>query len=151
MKRIFSNPISKITVDILLIAGLVLAIISARSAEKSWWSFHCIVSMIWYLLMVVHIWQHWGMTKAVLKWKVLKRNKITFLTDIFFILMTFSIIIFMVDVSNDFVRIHHAVASPFRLVIVIHIIQKTKRFVQLFKKSNNNQICPFRSSVTNRA
>ena len=134
MKHIFSNPIAKVTVDILLVAGLVLAIISTHSAEKSWWSFHCMVSMAWYALMLVHIWQHWGMTKAMLKWKVLKRNKITFLTVVFFILMTLSIILFMVDVSNDFVRFHHAVASPFRFVTLIHLIQKTKRFVQLFKR-----------------
>jgi hypothetical protein len=133
IKDILSNRISKAIVDILLLTGFVLTLISSRSAESSWWSFHCIVSMIWYFLMIVHIWQHWGMTKAVFKWKVLKRNKMTFLTVVFFILMTFSIILFIADVSEQFVRIHHAFASPFRLVIIIHIVTKAKRFVSLFK------------------
>jgi hypothetical protein len=48
IKGILSNRISKATVDILLLIGFVLTLISSRSAESSWWSFHCIVSMIWY-------------------------------------------------------------------------------------------------------
>jgi hypothetical protein len=133
-KKILSKRISKAIVDILLIIGLILAIISGTSAEKSWWTFHCIVSMTWYALMIVHIWQHWTITKLTLqlKPKVLKRNKITLLTIVFFILMTFSIVLFLADVSDDFVRIHHAIASPFRLVIIIHTIAKAKMFLRLF-------------------
>ena len=37
----------------------------------------CIVSMAWYSLMLIHIWQHWQLTKALAKWKVMKRNIIT--------------------------------------------------------------------------
>jgi hypothetical protein len=133
IERIFSKRISKAIVDILLIIGLVLTIISSRSAESSWWSFHCMVSMAWYALMIVHIWQHLQMTKAVFKWKVLKRNKMTFITVIFFILMTFSIILFIADVSDQFVRIHLAIASPFRFVIIIHMVTKTKQFLACFR------------------
>jgi hypothetical protein len=133
LKDIFFKRISKAIIDILLIMGLILAIISAHSAESSWWSFHCIVSMVWYALMIVHIWQHWGMTKAVFKWKVLKRNKITFITIVFFILLTFSIILFMIDVNDQFIRIHHAIASPLRIVIVIHTVQKWKQFLVCFR------------------
>jgi len=133
IKNILFKRISKAIVDILLLIGLVLTIISANSAESSWWSFHCVVSMIWYLLMIVHIWHHWGMTKAVFKWKVLKRNKITFVTVIFFILTTFSIILFIVDVSEQFVRFHHSITAPFRLVIIIHMIAAAKKFMALFR------------------
>jgi hypothetical protein len=131
--NVFSKRISKAIIDILLIVGLILTLITSRSAESSWWSFHCVASMIWYLLMIVHIWQHWGMTKAVFKWKVLKRNKITFLTVIFFILLTFSIILFTFGVSEQFVNIHHTITSPLRLVIIIHLLTKAKRFVSLLK------------------
>jgi hypothetical protein len=133
IQNLFSKRISKAIVDILLIIGLVITLITSRSAESSWWSFHCVASMIWYLLMIAHIWQHWKMIKALTKWKVLKRNKITFLTVIFFILLTFSIILFMIDVSEQFVHIYHTITSPLRLVIIIHLVTKVKRFVSLFK------------------
>jgi hypothetical protein len=135
MKNIFSKPISKAIVDILLVTGIFISIISSRSdGRASWGSFHCIVSMAWYALMLVHIWQHWRLIKACVKPKVMKRNKITLMTIIVFVLMSFSIILFVVDVSEKFIRIHHGISHLFWLVMIVHTIQKTKRFVRLFKK-----------------
>ena len=137
MKRIFSNSIAKKTVDILLVAGLVLSIISAEfEGNASWWSFHCLVSMTWYALTLVHVWQHWRLIVAVFRWKVLKRNKITFITIITFIMITLSVILFMVSVSDKFVSFHHIAASLFSKMMIVHTIHKTKRFVQLFKKNH---------------
>lgn len=135
IKDVFSNRISKATVDILLLAGLVLSIKTARTADYSWASLHCTVSMSWYALMSVHIWQHWRLTKAMAKLKVMKRNIITSLTVAVFILMTFSVIIFIFSINGQFVRIHHVIAHIFWAVIIIHAVQKSKRFVHLFKKS----------------
>jgi len=132
-KNFLHKRISKAIIDILLLVGLILSIISARSACHSWGSFHCIVSMIWYALMLVHIWQHWAMTKAVFKWKFLKRNKITFLTNIVFILMTLSIIIFIFKVDDRLVHIHHVIAHIFWAVIIIHMITKFKQFKACFR------------------
>ncbi|MCL1815153.1 MAG: hypothetical protein FWG27_04975 [Treponema sp.] len=130
-----TNSTSKAWVDILLLAGLVLSIASSRSAENSWGSFHCIVSMAWYVLMLIHIWQHWGLTKAVLKLNrgVLRRNKITLVTIIMFFLLTMTVILFVFGVSDQLVRIHHAVTHPLQLVIVIHAITKVKQFLRFFK------------------
>jgi len=138
---------AKAVVDILLLIGLVLSDISARTAGNTWWSLHCLASMTWYALMVIHIWQHWGITVAVLKFNpnVLKRNKVTLLTIFMFIMLTISIILFIVDVSDTFVRIHHAITSPMRLVIIIHMITKSKQFVRLFRNANrtpsDNAVC----------
>jgi hypothetical protein len=133
-KDIFFNRFSKAIVDILLLAGLVLSIKTARTADYSWGSFHCIVSMSWYVLMLVHIWQHWRLTKALAKLKVMKRNIITTLTVVVFILMTFSVFLFLGSVNEPFVRIHHIIAHLFWGVIIIHAVKKSKRFVYLFKK-----------------
>ena len=135
MNRILSKPISKAVVDLLLVVGLFLSILSSRHSADSWGSLHCIVSMVWYVLMLVHIWQHWRMTKALTKWKVMRRNIITTLTAIVFILMTVSIIFFVGGVSYKSMHIHHAIAHIFWIVILIHAIQKTKRFIQLFKQA----------------
>ena len=134
MKSVLSNQISKAVVDILLFAGIFVSIVSSRwVGSASWGSFHCLVSMAWYTLMLVHIWQHWRLTKAFVKPKVMKRNKITFMTIIVFILMTFSIILFVFDVGEMMVKIHHDIAHIFFMVMIVHSIQKSKRFVQLFK------------------
>ena len=140
IKKILLKRLSKAIIDIFLLVGLVLSIISGRTENYSWGSFHCIASMIWYALMLVHIWQHWAMTKAVFKWKVLKRNKITFLTIVVFILMTLNIIVFVFEVNEKLVHIHHILAHIFWAVIIIHAVQKSKRFIYLFKNNNNNKI-----------
>lgn len=130
---ILSKRISKAIVDILLFVGLFVSIVSSRSTEHSWWTFHCIVSIVWYLLMLVHIWQHWKITKALMRRKVMKRNKITLMTFIVFILMTFSIICFITEVSDKFVHIHHVIAHIFWAVIILHAITKLKQFVTYFR------------------
>ena len=133
-KNIFLKPVSKAIIDILLVIGLILSIISGRTANYLWGSFHCIVSMIWYGLMLIHIWQHWKMTKAMFKWKVIKKNKITFITVIVFILMSLNIIVFIFEVNNQLAHIHHIISHIFWKIMIIHTIQKTKRFISLFKR-----------------
>jgi len=134
IKDIFFKAVSKKIVDILLLAGLILSIKTARTADYSWGSFHCIVGLIWYAIMLVHIWQHWRFIKALAKWKVIKRNIITSLTVVVFILMTFSVMLFITKINNQFVHIHHIIAHLFWAVIIIHAVQKSKRFIHLFKK-----------------
>ncbi|MCL2416411.1 MAG: hypothetical protein FWD02_00550 [Bacteroidales bacterium] len=134
MKQIFLTKHSKAIIDILLIIGIFLSIKTARNTCYSWGSWHCIVSMIWYALMLIHIWQHWALTKAVsTKWKVMKRNKITFFTVVVFVLMTLNIIVFIFEVNSTLVHVHHILSHIFWKVMIIHTIQKTKHFARLFK------------------
>jgi len=137
IKDIFPRRTSKEIVDILLLAGLVLSIKTARTADYSWASLHFIVSISWYALMLVHIWQHWRLIKTLAKQKVMRRNIITTLAVVVFILMTFSVILFIGKINDQFVHIHHVIAHVFWAVIIIHVVQKSKRFVHLFKKVND--------------
>ena len=134
MQAIISKPISKAIIDIALFVGIFVSIISSRQeGAASWGSFHCIASMTWYALMLVHIWQHWKLTKAFVKPKVMWRNKITFITIIMFVLITFSIIPFVFDVNDRTVHIHHDISHVFKFVMIVHAIQKAKSFAKLFK------------------
>jgi hypothetical protein len=135
IKKILSKRISKGIVSILLFMGVFLSIVSSRSTEHSWWTFHCIVSNVWYLLMLVHIWQHWTITKLTLQLnqKALKRNKITLMTIVIFILMTFSVISFIFRVNDILVEIHHYVAHVFYKLMIIHTIAKWKQLVACFR------------------
>ena len=133
-KSILTNRKAKITVDILLVAGLFLTISSGQPEGAAWGSFHCIASMAWYALLLVHTGQHWHLCKAlIMKPKVMKRNLITFLTLILFFLLTFSIVLFVAGINDRFVRIHHVVASLISKVMIIHLFMKAKQFVRLFK------------------
>ena len=135
MNRIFSKQISKAIIDVLLVAGLFVSVLSSHHpASASWGSFHCMASMAWYALMVVHIWQHWRLTKALAKWKNMKRNIISSLTAILFILMTVSVILFIGGVNFNSLHVHHVIAHLFWMVIAIHVVTKAKSFVRLFKK-----------------
>jgi hypothetical protein len=134
MESIFLTKTSKAIVSILLIILLVPSYRTANPYDLSWTSTHAVISMIWYALMLVHIWQHWKLTKAMFQWKVMKRNVITFLTVIAFIIMTLTVLLFVIDVSESFVDFHHRVAHIFCIVIIIHTVQKFKRLVSLFKK-----------------
>ena len=135
MQTVFSKPISKAIIDVLLIVGFFVSNLSSRhSGSDSWGSFHCIASIIGYALILVHIGQHGRMTKSLTKPKVMRRNIITTLTAGAFILTTFSVILFIFGINRQSVQIHHAIAHIFWMVIFIHAITKTKRFIYLFKR-----------------
>jgi uncharacterized integral membrane protein len=90
--------------------------------------------------MLLHIWQHWTITKLTLqlKPKVLKRNKITLMVIVVFILMTLSIITFIFKVNESLVEIHHLVSHIFYKLMIIHTIAKAKMFLRLFKNTEKN-------------
>ena len=139
IKSIFSNRIAKITVDILLVTGIFISFSSAKFAgSASWASFHCIASMAWYALILVHIWQHWRLTKAFVKPKVMIRNKVTFMAIVAFVMMTLSVIPFVFKISDASVHRHHQIGHLFAIVMLVHTIQKTKHFAQLFKLKKKN-------------
>ena len=124
MKILLSKPIVKAAVDIVLIAGLFVSMITAKSTySASWRSLHCMASMAWYAMMLVHIWIHRRLIKALVKPKVLKRNKITFLTLVMFVLMTFSILLFVFGVNHPSTHIHHTIAHLFWMVMIIHALK----------------------------
>ena len=141
MNKVFlSDRMAKAAVDILLILGFFLSIHSSQHLGNALWgSFHCIVSITWYLLMLVHIEQHWRMVKSLSQGKVLKRNRLTALTVVVFLLMTVSIILFFGGTNHRSIEVHHAIANIFWLVCVIHTVAKAKRFALLFKKVHKNR------------
>lgn len=130
MKELFLSRRAKIAVDFLLIIGLALSFFQPSGAYRT--SFHCIACSIWFLIMIVHIWQHWKLTKAFTKMKVILKNKITAMTILCFILMTISIFQFATGLNTS--HFHHLIGHIFTLVVIIHTIQKFKRFLFLFKR-----------------
>lgn len=134
MKSSFLSKQAKILVDISLVIGFVLLMFAGHIGEISgsyWTSLHCIMGGVWSLLMILHVAQHWRLVKAFTKKKVVLKNKITALTTYCLILMLISISSFIVGMPLT--KFHNAIGHVFILIIIIHTIDKSKRFISLFK------------------
>jgi hypothetical protein len=130
MKKLFLSKHAKLIVDILLFIGIA----GLGGTAKTWSSPHCIGASIWLILMLVHIAQHWQLTKSFTKWRVIRKNKITALTTLAFVLMLLSVLLFIFELKYSFIVFHHIAGRLFFLFIFIHIATKFKRFISMFRK-----------------
>jgi hypothetical protein len=131
MKKLFLSKQSKLVIDILLFLGIA----GLSGTGKTWSSPHCIGASIWLLLMFIHIAQHWKLTKSLTKWGVIRKNKITALTTLGFILMLSSVVLFAFELRDSFIAFHHIAGRLFFLILIIHIVTKFKRFISMFGKN----------------
>lgn len=127
----FLSKQSKLVVDILLFLGIA----GLGGTGKTWSSPHCIGASIWLLLMLIHITQHWQLTKSLTKWSVIRKNKISALTTLGFVLMLSSVFLFIFELKDSFIAFHHIAGRLFFLILIIHIVTKFKRFISMFRKN----------------
>lgn len=136
MKNIILSKQAKATVDILLVLVLIVTCVFSdieKGSTSYWKSAHCILGSLWMGLIILHVVQHWRLIKSFVKKKVILRNKITALTILSFILMFLSITSFIIGFNVPFLKFHHFIGHLFFLVIIIHTIDKFKRFLAFFK------------------
>ena len=131
MKKLFLSKQSKLIVDILLFIGIA----GLGGTGKTWASPHCIGASIWLILMLIHIAQHWQLTKLLIKWSIIQKNKITALTTFGFIIMLSSVFLFAFELRDSFIAFHRIAGRLFFLIIIIHIVTKFKRFISMFKNN----------------
>ncbi|GHT11497.1 hypothetical protein FACS189426_13470 [Bacteroidia bacterium] len=133
-KLFFSNRTQKGVIDILLILVLICIPFTLDDEYKTVhsWGLHCIVGIIWFLLMLIHSYQHWPLIKAFTKKKVILKNKITALTIFTFIFMIVSIVWFIFGINDASISFHR-IGHIFPVIVIIHVIQKWKRLVSLFQ------------------
>lgn len=137
MKNAILSSKFKIVVDIFLIILLPLTWISGEieiTPEAHWHSFHCIVGSIWGLLITLHVMQHWKFIKVLPKKKVFAKNKITVLTTIIFIAIIISILTLVAPADLSLLDHHHRIGKLFCIIVIVHTLQKWKRFTGLFRK-----------------
>jgi hypothetical protein len=135
MKRLFVSEKAKIAVDILMAAGFVTAgfCVDAEVLPDVWTSAHCITGAVWFLMIIVHVAQHWRMIKSLTRKEVILKNRITALTLLSFILMFVSILSFAVGINIPLLKYFHQFAGRFfMLMFITHTIHKWKRFLALF-------------------
>lgn len=134
MKQLFISRRAKAIVDMAMILAFIIAWLCSNphlAAIARWQSSHCITGIVWLLLITVHIIQHWPFMKALRKKKVFLKNKITAFTAISFILMAVSILLFATGVHIPSLRFHHIAGHFFQIILLIHIIDKFRKFITL--------------------
>lgn len=137
MNKMFFGKKTKICIDLLLIAGIVFI---ARCHEtgiafaKTWYSIHCIVSCVWFLILIIHVMQHWKFIKALTKINIALKNKITAITSVCFIFITISILLLVIDVNTYIGKCHNIVGHIFIVIVIIHAIDKFKKILFVSKK-----------------
>lgn len=134
MKKMIYSKQAKIWIDIFLLIGFIILIFFI-DADRLWKSFHCIFGSFFLLLMIIHIVQHWKFIKSFCKKKVIIHNKITFLTTLFFVLISLSVLLFIFGFNIPFVEFHNTAGNYFSVIIIIHAIDKSKRFISFFKNN----------------
>lgn len=140
MKKAILSAKAKIMVDILLITLLAATWISGETeiiSDAYWRSFHCITGVFFFLLMILHAIQHWKFVKALTKKKVISKNKITAFTTLALVVIFLSILSLLFPANVTLLDFHHFIGELFCIIIIVHIIQKWKRFVSLFRHTKS--------------
>lgn len=130
-----SKKVKAIT-EIVLIAIMILSFVIPLYGKKIeyWQSPHCFILAGWFIVIILHIWQHWKMIKALAKVNVMKRNKITVLTVIAFCFMAISIILLIAGYNHNITKYHSTIGHIFLLIVLIHFISKINRLYKMLRK-----------------
>lgn len=135
MKDLFFSKQAKIIVDVLLLIGLILLLSVGHIGPTSgdyWNSAHCIIGSALFLLMAVHVIQHWRFIKAFTKKKVILKNKVTTVTILLSALILTSILTLTI-IGTPSLKFHNVIGHIFIFIAIIHVIDKAKRFLSLFR------------------
>lgn len=135
MKKLFLSRPGKAFVDVLLLIHIVIMFTCHPDMFSNYWqTSHCMAGISSSLLMIIHVWQHAPFIRALTQKKFMQKSKITALTTLCFILIIISILFFTISFTPSFLKYHHIVGHLFAVIVIIHIIQKFKRFLSFCKK-----------------
>jgi len=99
---------------------------------------HQITGIIWLVLMLVHIWQHWNWYKKMFSPKQILQTKLLTITTILFgLLLITSIGLLTKSFPRGFINlkeIHGFLGQAVLGLVIIHIIQRFKWYVTITQK-----------------
>jgi|WetSurMetagenome_2_1015567.scaffolds.fasta_scaffold301635_1 hypothetical protein len=143
--------IHKGLIDIIMILGLIGCSISSSVFEKSkealrngakiedvfsWGTLHCIVSIVFVCIILIHIGQHWHFHNTLITKKLYFKNKLITLTIITFLLTVVSFLLYSIGFTFNTLHFHSMIVHAFVFIVIIHFITKFKKMICLFKRSN---------------
>ena len=153
MKIKLKNKKNKFIINLIMIAGLIGCLVSTVIFEKGgrvrnhgtgfsemfkWGTSHCIISLVLVVFILIHIWQHWGYIKTVIRKKLYWKNKILTLTSVLFMITISSIILYLFGFDGVHRHYHSLVTHLFVLITIVHFILNFKKLIRLIKAKQCN-------------
>lgn len=113
-----------------------------------WSLIHKISILIFTFLMVYHIALHWKWFKAIIKKKLMSKNKVVIILSIIFILVTISgyipwIIMLTkgeIPLRIIFIEIHDKIALILMVFLIGHVLKRMKWYRSAISKFKNNNL-----------
>jgi hypothetical protein len=145
-----SNKTSKGILDLITIIAMIGCWVSTDTAKGpreafrnglddtnnfSWGTPHSILSIVFTVLLVVHIWQHWKLIKLIVIKNLYSKNIVTSLTLLTFIVTVASFLIYFTGFSHSKGEFHGTVANIFLIAGCIHLVLNFKKMLALFEGS----------------
>jgi len=140
------NKISKVIIDIITVFALTGCWVSTDSVKRhrgqfmteqdvandfSWGTLHSIFSIVFTLLIIVHIWQHWKFIKGIIIKNLYSSNIVTTLTLIFFAVTVISFLLFFTGFSHSKGEFHGTIANIFLIICCVHLVLNLKKMLAL--------------------
>jgi hypothetical protein len=143
-----NNKISrKGIIDIVTILALVGCFVSTDLEEKhgesfrniqdvasdfSWGTIHSILSIIFTLLIIIHVWQHWKFIKVIIVKKLYSRNIVTTISLLTFVVTVASFLLYLTGFNSSKGEFHGTIGNIFLMTCCVHLVLNFKKMLALF-------------------
>ena len=138
---------SKGVIDLITILALIGCYLSTDMEERhgesfrngpdvasnfSWGTLHSILSIVFTVLIVIHIWQHWKFIKGIIVKNLYSKNIVTTVTSITFVVTVVSFLLYLTGFSHSKGEFHGTVANIFLITGCVHLVLNFKKLLALF-------------------
>ncbi|MBK7131541.1 MAG: hypothetical protein IPH69_01555 [Bacteroidales bacterium] len=145
------NSISKIAkglIDIVTIVAMIGCWVTTESVKGhrggsrseqeiansfSWGTLHSIFSIVFSLLIIIHLFQHWKFIKGMVLKSLYSKNIVTTITLITFIVTVVSFLVYLTGFNDSKGEFHGTVANIFLISGCVHLVLNLKKFLSLFE------------------
>lgn len=140
------NKITRVITDLITIVAMIGCWASTDTAKGpreafinrldiansfSWGTLHSILSFIFTGLIIIHIWQHWGLIKSIIVKNLYSKNIITTITLITFIVTVISFLVYFKGFNHSKGEFHGTVANIFLVACCVHLGLNFKKLLAL--------------------
>ena len=111
----------------------------------NWSVIHKISIVVFSLLMIYHVYQHWKWYKIAITKKLISKNQQVLILSLLFVLVAITgLTPWFIDLLNGdemirkvFIELHDKLAIILSVYLILHIIKRLKWFFTIFEKKTN--------------
>jgi hypothetical protein len=103
------------------------------ASNFSWGTLHSILSIVFTVMIIIHLWQHWKLIKGIIIKNLYAKNIVTSLTLLTFIVTVISFLIYFTGFSHSKGEFHGTIANIFLIAGCIHLVLNFKKMLALFE------------------